>query len=94
MKYLKRLKNELSDLTTRLRGQVFDNVPSSMGNRARALQSLVVLVREAKNIDHATDHWDEDNAQEWFTYLGKLEVWLASMPKGIPERVESRSAAE
>ena len=86
MKYLKRLKNELADLSLKLRGRVFQTIPTRMGNRARALQSLVVMIQEVRNIDQATDDWSEGNAQDWFFYLAELEKWLSSAPK-VPEKV-------
>lgn len=92
MKYLKRLKNELADLTQRLRGQVFDTAPSHKANRARALQSLVVLLKQARAIDYATDDWSEENATQWFLYLGTLETWLSMVPK-VPEKAVEKAEA-
>jgi len=92
MKYLKRLKNELADLTQRLRGQVFDTTPSHKANRARALQSLVVLLKQVRAIDYATDDWSDENAPQWFVYLSQLEAWLANAPK-VPEKAVEKSKA-
>jgi hypothetical protein len=93
MKYLKRLKKELADLTEKLRGQVFDTMPSHGSNRARALQSLVMMLKEVRYIEHATDYWTEENAQSWFNYLSRLEAWLSKMPKLPEEKPSSEKAA-
>lgn len=80
MKYLKRLKNELVDLTEKLGGAIFDAPPSKKANRARLLQSLVLVVKHVVRADKATDDWTEDNGREWFTYLAELEEWIAMAP--------------
>ena len=81
MRYLKRLKIELDALTEKLGGQIFDAPPSKKANRARALQSLVVLIKQIRTADHATDNWTSESATEWFTYLSLLETWLGQAPQ-------------
>jgi len=88
VKYLKRLKNELADLTEKLGGCVFDTAPSKKQNRARALQSLVEVVKMVRAIDHATEDWTEESGTVWFSYLSELEAWLAKAPKVLEKEVE------
>lgn len=85
MKYMKRLKKELANLSLDLRGQILQRVPTHHGNRARALQYLVLMLKEVVHIDHATDDWSEGNAKAWLFYLADLERWLDLMPK-VPEK--------
>ena len=88
MKYLKRLKNELADLTEKLGGKVFDAPPSKKANRARLLQSLILVVKHVVRADHASDDWTEDNGRDWFAYLAELEEWVTQAPiLGDPVKV-------
>jgi|WetSurMetagenome_2_1015567.scaffolds.fasta_scaffold1014562_2 hypothetical protein len=87
MKYLNQLNYELSDLTKRLGGEIFDAPPSKKGNRARTLQSLTYLLNKVRVLDCATADWSDENATQWFIYLNQLEAWLNNFPK-IPEDLE------
>ena len=72
MKYIKKLKNERSDLTHETPAKRFRYV---------ILTALIALVKEVRAVDNASDTWTEETAPTWDSYLGKLETWLQSMPK-------------
>jgi hypothetical protein len=82
MRYLKRLKGELQDLTEKL-------APSAMPKyvrvrdtqRQRALAIIIVLIKKARSIDQLMDSWVEDESGSWQTYLLNLEHWLGQMPE-------------
>lgn len=96
MKYLKRLKNELLDLTEKLtpKGDKPEYVSARKTNRSHVLVVLIEMIRKVRALDEATDNWSQENADEWVTFLDKVSTWLTSMPTP-PEAVErSKSAAE
>lgn len=82
MRYLKRLKGELQDLTEKLApGAMPKYVRVKDTQRQRALAIIIVLIKKARSIDQLMDSWVEDESTSWQTYLLNLEHWLGQMPE-------------
>lgn len=89
MKYYKRLRTELSYLAEKLGKTVTSEFQYDHGRkstRARALQSMVQLIRFVMAMDAELDEWCPDNTEDWAKYLKRLEKWLLSRP--IPSDTE------
>lgn len=75
MKYYRRLKNEHAYLVEA------GNKDCRKGNRARALRSLIALLKVIREVEETTDDWSEKAACKWDEYLTALEGWIAAMPR-------------
>lgn len=94
MKYLKRLKKELADLSEKLtpKGVLPEYVRVMDLNRKSVLPILIEMLRRVRAIDQATDNWSPGNADEWLDFLRQLDSWSAEMPTP-PKEVEKSEAA-
>jgi len=83
MKYLKRLKNELLDLSTKLsvKGHLPEYVESEKMNRRVVVRRVIELVKRARALDFATDTWNSKTAAAWAKFNTEMGHWLASMPQ-------------
>lgn len=94
MRYLKRLKNELQELTEKLtpKGPLPEYVSVKKVHRQGALQVVIDLIKRARALDVATDLWTTETSQEWATYLVNLKHWMGQAPEP-PKVVEKKKAA-
>lgn len=94
MRYLKRLKNELQDLTERLtaKGPNHEYATPKKLNRQLMLRIIISLIQKVREVDHATDNWAQGNAEAWIDFRANLEGWLEKFPK-VPEKVVERGQA-
>jgi len=83
MRYYKRLKNELLSLSEKLGCAALNADPTKKGIRARALDSLVRVMRIVRAIDDATmfdGPLEPGEPMKWATYLAALEKWVQDAP--------------
>jgi hypothetical protein len=89
MRYYKRLKNEFLSLSEKVGEAAFNAEPTKKGIRARALDSLVRVMKSVLAIDEATmfdGPLEPGEPKKWATYLARLEGWVQDMPvPGSPE---------
>jgi hypothetical protein len=95
MKYLKRLKNELLELAekTQVKGDTPGYVSLCHLNRKEVVTALIVLLKQVRAVDHATDDWSTGNSKAWTDYLTNLKHWLGQAPPLPKKVVEKRDAA-
>ena len=89
MKYLKRLKNELLDLTEKLtvKGNNPEYVSLKKATRLDVIPLIIALVQQARAIDSASlfdepkSDWSAQRFEGWRVYLTNLKHWLGQAPK-------------
>jgi hypothetical protein len=95
MKYLKRLKNELLELTEKLtvKGPLPEYVNLRKVDRKNIVECVIALIKLARSIDQETDNWSPEMSHEWASYLTNLKHWLGQVPQP-PTLVKENRAAE
>ena len=94
MKYLKRLKNELLDLDTKLsvKGHLPEYVRSLHVNRQTVIRMVIEVVKRARDIDFSTDNWGIATEEAWTKFNTEMAQWVALMPKP-PKAVDKKASA-
>jgi hypothetical protein len=92
MRYLKRLKNELQDLTEKLtpKGPNPEYVSVKKLNRQTMLRIVISLIQKARAFYQATEEWTPENSEAWEDFLASVNSWLKQVPK-IPEGLVEKS---
>jgi hypothetical protein len=95
MKYLKRLKNELLELTEKLtvKGPLPEYVDLRKVVRKDAVECIIALIKLARSIDQETDNWSPEVSYEWSAYLTNLKHWLGQVPHPPKSVKKDRAAA-
>lgn len=79
MKYLKRLKNELQDLTEKLSPPKKGDLPEYVNlrdvDRKGVLKVVIALIQIARSLDQSSDTWGPKMSHEWCTFVANLEHW-------------------
>jgi sugar phosphate isomerase/epimerase len=93
MKYLKRLKNELLDLTEKLavKGPLPEYVSIKKRIRRNSIRVVVEMIKMARALDQAIDYYTDENAGAWEHYLRELEDWLKLAPSMPPKLVAKKN---
>lgn len=83
MKYLRRLKNELLELTEKLtvKGTLPEYVDLRKVCRKNSVECAIALIKLARSIDQETDNWSPEMSHEWSAYLTNFKHWLGLIPQ-------------
>ena len=96
MRYLKRLKNELQELTEKLtvKGPLPEYVSLKKVTRQGSLQVAIALIKKARALDFSIENWSAETSHEWATYMTNLKHWLGQAPEPPKVVGKSKAAAE
>jgi len=94
MRYLKRLKNELAELTEKLtvKGPLPEYVSVKKLQRQGAIMVIISLIKMARALDVASDGWSAEHSDDWHEYLVNVKHWLGQAPQ-LPKAVEKKKEA-
>jgi hypothetical protein len=95
MKYLKRLKNELLDLTDKLDAKCLlpEYVSVKRLHRKEVLVIVIEMIKKARALDLATEYWSSGSSEDWQSFLTNVKHWLGQAPD-MPEKcVEKKASA-
>lgn len=94
MRYLKRLKGELQELTEKLtvKGPLPEYVSVKKLHRKEVITVVIEMIKKARALDLAMEYWSAGASEDWQAYLTNVKHWLGQAPK-MPEKCVEKSKA-